>query len=239
MAGPLALIGGDELNPGNEPQDRVLAAAASDGRAFVVATAAARHRPSLAVEHARRWFEALGLEIEELPVRSKAQARSSEIAARASEGRFFYLVGGDPGIVPDVLRGSPVWAAIRTAWIGGAALGGSSAGAMAFGRWTLIRGRFPGDRERTYRDALDLVPRLAVLPHFDTFGRAWVPSALAAAPGSDTVLMGLDERTAAVWSGDAWRAMGAGGVTIVTSRDERRFDAGEAIEGIPEPNIHG
>jgi len=37
--GPLALVGGDELNPGNEPQDEVLVRAAGDGPAFVLATA--------------------------------------------------------------------------------------------------------------------------------------------------------------------------------------------------------
>jgi hypothetical protein len=28
VSGPLALVGGDELNPGNEPQDELLVAAA-------------------------------------------------------------------------------------------------------------------------------------------------------------------------------------------------------------------
>ena len=43
--GPLALIGGDELKPGNEPQDRILVEAAGSGRAFVLATAAGRQHP--------------------------------------------------------------------------------------------------------------------------------------------------------------------------------------------------
>ncbi len=234
MAGPLALVGGDELNPGNEPQDRLLVAAASGGPAYVLATAAARHRPALAVEHAQRWFAELGLDVQELRVRTKGDARSLDIVAQAAEGRFFYLVGGDPGIVPDVLRGSPVWEAILAAWAGGAALAGSSAGAMALGRWTLIRGRFPGDRERAYRDALGLVPRTAVLPHFATFGMEWVPSALAARPAPDVVLLGIDERAAAVWSTDAWRAMG-GGVTVISDAGERRFKSGDEIDGVPPP----
>jgi len=79
MAGPLALVGGDELNPGNEPQDELLAAAAGDGPAFILATAAARQRPDLAVGHARRWFAELGLTVEELPVRTKTQARSADL----------------------------------------------------------------------------------------------------------------------------------------------------------------
>ena len=236
MTGPLALVGGDELNPGNEPQDELLAAAAGDGPAFVLATAAARHRPELAVAHARDWFSRFGLDVEELPARTAKQTRSEEVAARAAQGRFFYLVGGDPGIVVDVLRGSPVWEAILGAWSAGAALAGSSAGAMAMGRWTLTRGRFPGDHDRSYRDALDLVPGLAVLPHFATFGRSWIGSALEGRPSEDVVFAGIDERTAAVWSEDGWRTMGEGAVTLVRADGERRFGAGERIEGIPAPH---
>ena len=132
----------------------------------------------------------------------------------AKDGSFFYLVGGDPGIVPDVLAGSPVWQAIIEAWVGGAALAGSSAGAMALGRWTLTRRAVPGDRDRRYREALGLVPNVAVLPHFATFGREWVTSALDGRPSDDVILLGVDERAAAVWSGGSWRAMGDGGVTV-------------------------
>jgi hypothetical protein len=59
-AGPLALVGGDELNPGNEPQDEVLVAAANGGPAFVLATAAGRQRPDLAMRNARTWFRGSG-----------------------------------------------------------------------------------------------------------------------------------------------------------------------------------
>ena len=104
MAGPLALVGGDELNPGNEAQDALLAAAAGGGPAYVVTTAAARHRPELAAAHAREWFARFDLDVVELPVRNRTQARSQETAELAAHGRFFYLVGGDPGIVPDVLQ---------------------------------------------------------------------------------------------------------------------------------------
>lgn len=237
MAGPLALVGGDELNPGNEPQDQLLSSAAGAGAAYVVATAAARHRPELAVAHAHEWFTRFGLDVRELPVRTARQARSAEVAGLASEGRFFYLIGGDPGIVPEVLRDSPVWEAIVSAWRSGAALAGSSAGAMAMGQWTLIRGRFPGDHRREYRNALGLVPGVAVLPHFGSFGKRWVTSAIEGRPADDIILLGLDERAAAVWSADgAWRAMGDGGVTLITIRSERRFGPGETIEGLPVPD---
>jgi cyanophycinase len=234
-AGPLALVGGDELNPGNEPQDRVLAAAAGARPAFVLATAAARHRPELAVANARRWFASFGLAAEELPVRTRRQANDAGLAAEAAAGGFFYLVGGDPGRVAEVLRGSAVWSAIVEAWSGGAALGGSSAGAMAMGEWTLIRGRYPGDDRRAYRPALELVPRVGVVPHFETFGHRWVASAVEEAPDPSTVLLGLDERTAALWTGGVWRVAGPGAVTVIRGSETRRFEPEQEIEGVPPP----
>ena len=233
--GPLALVGGDELHPGNEAQDQVLVDAAAAGPAFVLATAAARHRPDLAVRNAVEWFGGLGLEVEELPATKRSHATSAEVAERARTGRFFYLVGGDPGIVPKTLEGTPVWDAIVEAWRGGAALAGSSAGAMALGEWTLIRDKMPGDDQRQYRPALGLVPGIAVLPHFDTFGQRWVDSALAAAPRDDVVLLGVDERSAALWQDGVWRSYGPGGVTVIAGGEQRRFASGE-IDGLPAPS---
>jgi cyanophycinase len=237
MAGPLALVGGDELNPGNEEQDRLLVEAAAGGPAYVVATAAGRQRPEMAVANAVRWFAGLGLDVDELPATKRSHVTSSANAARARDGRFFYLVGGDPGVVPKTLAGTPLWDAIVEAWRGGAALAGSSAGAMAFGGWTLIRRRMPGDDQRQYRPALGLVPGVAVLPHFETFGHQWVESARTAAPRDDVVLLGIDERSAAVWQGATWTAFGPGAVTVLTTSDQRSFAAGDDIAGLPEPTV--
>jgi len=233
--GPLALVGGDELNPGNEPQDEVLVAAAKGGPAFVLATAAGRQRPDLAVRNARAWFKGLGLDVEELPAIRRSDVTSAKNAELARAGRFFYLVGGDPGLVPKTLAGTPLWDAIVETWREGAALAGSSAGAMALGEWTLIRDRRPGDARRRYRPALSIVPRIAVIPHFDRFGERWVDGALAAAPRDDVVLVAVDERSAALWRNGAWQAFGPGGVTIITRSSRRRFASGEQIEEIPQP----
>jgi hypothetical protein len=38
-----------------------------------------------------------------------------------------------------------------------------------------------------------------------------------------------------VWSGGAWRALGAGGVTVIASGERHAFEPGSAIEGLPQP----
>ena len=107
---------------------------------------------------------------------------------------------------------------------------------MAMGQWTLIRGRYPGDRRRQYRDALGLVPGIAVLPHYATFGRERVTSALEGRPSDDVALLGIDERTAVVWSDDAWRVMGDGDVAVITTAGALVFRSGEAFD-LPSPGL--
>src|SRR4051812_41550943 len=116
MTGLLALVGGDEFKSGNDDQDRLLVEQRGAGPAFVIATAAARQRPDLAVASAQRWFKGLGLNVVELPLLKRTDASAAANIELAEHGGFFYLTGGDPGLVVDVLRGSPVWRAIVHAW---------------------------------------------------------------------------------------------------------------------------
>src|ERR1019366_103923 len=157
MYGPLALVGGDEFHPGNEHQDEILRDACAGRPAYVVATAA-QDFASGAVEAARRWFAGLGLEVRELRIRSKEDARSAEVVAEAAGAGLVYIAGGDPGTVVDVLRSSPVWKAIALAWRGGSAVAGSSAGAMALCQWCLGQTSWPGEMDERSVDALGLIP---------------------------------------------------------------------------------
>ena len=229
----LALVGGDEFKPGNGEQDRMLAEAAKPGPAFVVPTAAARQGPEQAVAHATAWFRQFGLELEELPVLKRADANSKELADVARRGGFFYLVGGDPGLVAQVLHGSRVWSAIVDAWQRGASLAGSSAGAMALCDNTLIRASWPNRFNRRPAGALGLVPATVVLPHYDTYGHRWVESAQRELP--DATLLGIDERSAAIWRDGGWHAAGPGAVTVINGSKTARFTTGAKIAGLPGP----
>jgi cyanophycinase len=233
VPGLLALVGGDEFNPGNEEQDRLLSAAAGPGPSFVVPTAAARQGPEQSVAHATAWFKQFGLALEELPVLKRADANSKEIATRARTGGFFYLVGGDPGLVAQVLAGSRAWSAIFDAWRDGAALAGSSAGAMALCSHTLIRASWPNRFNRRPADALGLVPHTAVLPHYDTFGHRWVESAQRELP--NVTLLGIDDRSAAIWTDGVWRAAGPGAVTVIKGSRTATFTSGMKIAGLATP----
>lgn len=234
--GLLVLNGGDEFNPGNEPQDRELVAARGPGPAYVLPTAAARGGPEQAARNAQRWFGRLGLELEVLPVLTRTDAQKPALAELARSAGAFYLVGGDPGHAVNALQGSAVWAAMVDAWEAGAALAGSSAGAMALCQWTLVMARWPKHDIRRAKPALGLVPEVTLLPHYDTFGHRWAESEIVDRP-ERLFFLGPDERSAAVWSAAAgWRALGRGGVAAGPAGSLRRLAAGEPIEGLPRPS---
>ena len=240
--GPLALVGGDEFHPGNEPHDgwlvRAITRSGSVGPAFIVASAAAQEGPEQAVDTARAWFAGLGLDVEELPLRNRDQAHDPTIVGRAREGRFFYLTGGDPGLVIEILERTPAWRAIVEAWQKGAVLAGSSAGALAFGEWTLARRTELGNvlqNARNIRRAFGLVPGVVVVPHLASAGPKAIPLIRSAVTATGGRLLGLDERTAAIWSDGEWKALGEGSVVLMDARNERRFSSGERIVGLPVP----
>jgi cyanophycinase len=231
--GPLVLTGGAEFMPGNEPQDRAFLAAAGDRPIYVVVTAAVRQDPDRAVATARRWFRSIGAEVEELRLRGRRDGNDPGIAAAAAAAGGMYLCGGDPGLVVDLLRDTLAWAGIVEAWRNGAALGGSSAGAMALGEWSLIRAGMSHDRRR-FAAGLGLLPNVAVVPHLDEFGERWLPSLRM--PDPHATLLGLDTRTAAVWRpGIGWRAMGPGRVVVIRGPDRMVRRDGGRPTGIGRP----
>ena len=229
----LVLNGGDEFHPGNDEQDRILASNSGNGPAYVVPTAAARQGPEQAVATATKWFEKFGLALRQLPVLKRADANSKDIAETARGGGFFYMVGGDPGLVAQVLARSRVWSAMFEAWLAGAALAGSSAGAMALCSHTLIRASWPNRFNRRPAEALGVVPGTAVLPHHNTFGHRWIESAQRELPG--VTLLGIDERTAAVWHDEGWSAAGSGAITVIKGADTKAFRSGDKIDGLASP----
>ena len=104
---------------------------------------------------------------------------------------------------------------------------------MALCSHTLIRATWPNRFNRRPSEALGLVPNTAVLPHFDTFGHRWIESAQRELP--EVTLLGVDERSAAVWSGGEWRAAGPGVVTLIEKSATTIFPSGAKIAGLAGP----
>lgn len=225
MPGPLALVGsGEFLPPMRETDERLLAG--RPRKVAVLPTAAApegarrvRYWVDLAVAH----YTALGVETVPVMVSDHADALRAQQSDAFEDVGLVYLSGGSPGHLTESLRDTPTWDLVVRAWRDGAALAGCSAGAMA------LADRWPPLRAADWSEAqpgLGLVPSLAVIPHFDRVLR-WrdgAVEALGAGRDDGTVLVGIDENTAAVFEDGAWRVEGAGEVWILEGGHPRALE---------------
>ena len=198
--GPIGLHGGGEFLAGDEPFLRLVLEAAATGtasgdalRVSVVPTATAGGRPDLSGAHGVAAFRSLAGSVQVacdaavVPVVDAVSAADRRWCAALSSSDLIYLPGGDPGLVVEILDGSPAWAAILAARARGAVIAGASAGAMALAEWTWT--------PRGGRAGLGIVRGLVVVPHFERVPPAFWQAERMAHGRDDLGVLGLDERT--------------------------------------------
>lgn len=219
--GPIALIGGSEHLPGCEAIDRWLLAASGSARPVVtvVPLASSIRTHGRAVERARSWWRAFGVEAVIAGPTAAARDRSIERAD------IIVLTGGVPDRLYARLHGSVIWQLILERWRQGTALSGSSSGAMVMASHRQsVRPPFrvaPG---------FGLITNAAVAPHHELN----VPRRVAARrarqfPG--LVIIGVDERTALIRTrSDEFRVVGSGGVTIRKDQTVDHYPRGSVVD---------
>ena len=218
MTGPLALVGGGEWTEGCT-FDRTLLEAAGTTEVVVLPTASAYEHPDRLVGSAASWFKGLGAEVRGLMVLSRPDANLQENIDAVRGARFVYLAGASPMHLRSVLKDSPLWDALLESWNEGAALAGSSAGAM------VLCDPMVDQRGGAFTLGLGLLSGVAVVPHHDTWSEEKVHRTQQLAP-KGLVVAGVDERTALVRDGDGrWTVDGAGTVTIWRDGAEVGLDA--------------
>jgi cyanophycinase len=208
MAGPVALHGGGEFLPGDEPFLRKLLDAASiaaDARAghaaairvVVVPTAAARQNPDAASRFGTSAFQRVAdadggrpVHIETARVVDAISAEDPGTASRLADADLIYLPGGDPDVIPTLLPTSGAWRAMDAARQRGAVMAGASAGAMGLCQLTWTPDGI--------RIGLGVVRGLVVFPHADAESwasrTAWFEMAATARVG----VLGIGERTGVI-----------------------------------------
>lgn len=212
--GPLALVGGGEWVEGCSFDVELLEW--SGGEALVLPTAAAYEHPEKVVARAERGLGRLGARVRGLMVLRRPDAQDEQNATAVRASRLIYLAGGSPLHLRSVLKGSLVWEALLEAWRAGAAVAGSSAGAMT------LTDPMIDPRGGAFTVGLGLVEQLAVIPEFGQWSEEKLHRTLALAPRG-LAIGGIDEATALVRDpGGAWRATGAGRVQVF--RDGSRSD---------------
>lgn len=227
--GTVALVGSGEFLPASEPLDRVLLERLpGPAQVAVLPTASAPDGGDipdywawLGVEH----FQRLGVAVDSVMLLTRKDAQSERVAERIATANFVYLSGGKPGYLRDTLRDTVCWRAITAVYDAGGVVVGCSASAMALAGAMLS---FP----LLWRTvpALNLVPDLAIIPHFDEMPR-WLTSAARQMPWP-VPIAGIEKATGLVVSPQGWEVHGKGSVTIVSERHATRYAAGQHIDHV-------
>ena len=225
--GTLALVGSGEFLSPIEPLDKLLIERLQEPpRVVVLPTAAAPDGPGvperwakMGVEH----FTRLGAQVEPVMLLTRADAESTDLAARIAAANFVYMSGGKPQYLYATLRDTPCWQAIAGVFAAGGVVAGCSAGAMALGERMI-------DFPRLWHTipSLGLAPGLAVIPHFDEMPGIF--TGLARPAARQVPIVGVDGSTALVGSGQDWTAQGSGSVTVISRQGRRVYHAGERVE---------
>jgi cyanophycinase len=221
--GPVALLGSGEFLPVMEDLDRLLLEG-RPRRVIHLPTAAALEGPARVghwAQMAEAHFARIGAVVETLPVHTAADAHDPALAARVEGAGMLYMSGGKPSHLVGVLRGSPLWDAMRDAWAQGAAMVGCSAGAMAMSA-TLPAFRSKGG------PALGMLDHITVVPHYDRFGRLMRP--VTRVDGRSLIVVGIDENTAAHGGPRRWSVHGHGRVHVIGNGRREAHSAGSVFQ---------
>jgi cyanophycinase len=169
------------------------------------------------------WFQGLGAtNVSVLPLIDSSSANDPAIVAALEKSRLIYLLGGFPHYLGQALSGSLSWQAMLTAYLSGAVIAGSSAGAMVLCEY------YYDPLSSQVMKGLNLVEHICILPHHNTYGKDWVPQLKKKLP--NIILVGIDEETGALkdTSQKNWRVYGKGKITLYHNRHVDEFEAGQA-----------
>jgi cyanophycinase len=231
MPGSIALVGAGEFLPTMSAFDAGLLASTGRARPRVAIVPTASYPDGESVF--QRWaamgvahFRALGAEVEPVLVRSRADADDPAAVQAIGEADLIYLSGGKPGHLQRALDGSEMGRALVAAHERGATLAGCSAGAMVLAADMFdFRVRLVPWPLR-WRRGVGSAAGISVIPHYDAWPEP-LSALIALQAPRHSVVLGIDEETAAVGTDGTWQVHGASQVTVWRGRRRDRFVAGD------------
>jgi cyanophycinase len=234
--GTLILIGGACHPLGDALGTFVRMSQAREGGKIVGLTTAAGSPRDSADEWVET-FRSAGASNVEIPVIDRRdQAQDREVATLIRSAGGIFLGGGDQVQLVSTIGGSRVGRAIQEAYLGGAVVCGTSAGAAALTE-TILAGGEP--------DAYGEMQEIHLGPGFGLMGfRAVIDTHFAQrrrlqrlfmviAQNPELMGLGIDEDTALVVQGHQGKVVGEGSVTFVDGRGVRFDNAEECMRGQP------
>jgi cyanophycinase len=212
---------------------------ARNGAAIVGITTAS----SEVAESRERWLTDLtsaGAKACTIPiVESRDHAADSAIVAAVRAARGIFLGGGDQVKLVSALSGTPLEAAIRDAYMDGAIICGTSAGAAALTKTTLAGNEVDDEGklvEQYIGPGLGLLGYHTLVDTHFTQRRRLYRLFVAIAEFPALMGLGIDEDTALIVKREIGTVVGKGGVTFVDGSSVRYNNATDVTNG-PEVTI--
>jgi cyanophycinase len=238
-AGTLVLIGGGATATGEPIASFIELSGARDGAPLVGFTTA-----SSQVAVARdMWLADLknaGATDVTIPmVESREDASDREIIERVQRARGIFLGGGDQVKLVSCLSGTPLAEAIRDAYLDGAIICGTSAGAAALTKTTLAGNEVDDEGklvEQYIGPGLGLLGYHTLIDTHFTQRRRLYRLFVAIAEFPALMGLGIDEDTALIVKREIGTVVGNGGVTFVDGSSVRYNNAPDVTKG-PELTI--
>jgi cyanophycinase len=225
MPGPIGLLGGREHYEPMIPVDRRLLdeTGVFAPEVVILPLASFKRQAKAAGALARAHWTRLGARARTIIPESGDDPVALEMIEEAD---VIVLPGGVPNRLVSALQGTPILEQIVARWIHGAAVSGSSAGAIALFEWRL---------NLYLPDPFRLIPSFGLLsgfvaaPHFDRLRVArWHSPFIARLDGLGVI--GLDESTGLVGRDGTFQILGLGSVTVVMPDHIEVFPAGSRLE---------
>ena len=187
---------------------------------IIPAAAAPDNNHQRAGQNGVSWFQRLeATNVASLPLIDSSSADDPKIAEVLAQSKLIYLLGGFPHHLAQTLSGSRSWHAILNAYLSGAVIAGTSAGAMV-----LCEYYYDPATAQVFQ-GLNLINRICILPHHNTFGKDWAPQLKKQL--TDTILVGIDEETGIINNASQgnWQVYGKGKITLYHNNQIDEFSS--------------
>jgi cyanophycinase-like exopeptidase len=225
MPGPIGLLGGLEHYEPTMPLDRRILdeVGVFAPEVVVLPLASFRRQAAAAGALAYEQWTRLGARARViLPITGDDPAALEAVAG----ADVIVLPGGVPNRLMRALEGTPILDEIVARWVAGAAVTGSSAGAIDMFERRL--NLYPPNPFRLI-PGLGLLHGYIVAPHFDRLHVArWYRPFLAQMGGLGVI--GLDESTGLIGRDGSMQVLGAGSVTIASTEGVEIYPTGSMID---------
>ena len=227
------LLGSGEFEAwSHDVEAEALGTATGDGRVVILPTASATEGDHVFERWARMGLDHYaerGVAAEVVPVRTREDALSDDLAARIRDASMVFFSGGKPQYLAEVMDDTACWSAVRHLIDRGGVYAGCSAGAMVASRSLEQRATKPR-RGTGWLFGLGLVPHATFGVHWDRMRKIPGVSTFLTSKMDGSWFVGIDERTAILGDGERWDVRGLGSVTVRSTAGTDTYRAGDRFE---------